>query len=98
VELPDELQDLRAGKAVFVNNDAIAARHVPRTFDGDLVFCQATRLDDGDTARSPELWRPHVTGRIDVHPVDATHNGLLDERPAQEIGELLARLIERNER
>ena len=98
VELPDELQDLRAGKAVFVNNDAIAARHVPRTFAGDLVFCQATRLDDGDTARSAELWRPHVTGRIDVHPVDATHNGLLDERPAQEIGELLARLIERNER
>ncbi|MGW4207274.1 non-ribosomal peptide synthase/polyketide synthase [Lentzea sp. NPDC004789] len=98
VELPGELQDLRAAKAVFVNNDAIAARHVPRTFDGDLVFCQATRLDDGEQPRSPSLWRPHVTGRVDVHPVDATHNGLLDERPAQEIGRLIARLIERNAR
>jgi hypothetical protein len=36
-----------------------------------------------------------VTGHIDVHPVDATHDGLLDERPATQIGGLLARVIER---
>ncbi|MET8759982.1 non-ribosomal peptide synthase/polyketide synthase [Lentzea sp. NPDC004782] len=98
VRVPQELADpraLRAAKAVFVNNDAIAARHVPRVFTGDVVFVRATRLADGETPRSPELWRPHVTGHVDVHPVDATHDGLLDERPATEIGGLLARLTER---
>lgn len=98
VRVPGELADprtLRAAKAVFVNNDAIAARHVPRVYAGDVVFCRATRLADGETPRSPELWRPHVTGHIDVHPVDATHDGLLDEQAATEIGGLLARLTER---
>ncbi|MFI5735097.1 amino acid adenylation domain-containing protein [Kribbella sp. NPDC051587] len=97
LELPPELQHLRTANAVFVNNDAIAAQHVPRTFDGEIAFVQATRLADGETLRSPELWQSHITGRIDAYPVDATHDGLLDKQPAEEIGGLLARLIERNE-
>jgi thioesterase domain-containing protein len=86
-------RQLDAVKAVYVNNDRIAARHVPRAFRGDLVFCRATRLEDDSTPREPDLWRPHITGRIDVHPVDATHNGMLAERPAVHIGRLLTELL-----
>ncbi|MFJ7048679.1 non-ribosomal peptide synthase/polyketide synthase [Streptomyces sp. NPDC101112] len=87
---PEQLDSVRAA---LVNNDRIAARHVPRTFRGDLVFCRALRLEDGETRREPDLWRPHITGRIDVHPVDATHNGMLADRPAARIGRLLAELL-----
>ena len=76
-----------------MNNDRIAARHVPRAFQGDLVFCRALRLEDGETRREPDLWQPHITGRIDVHPVDATHNGMLADRPAAHTGRLLAELL-----
>ncbi|NGO44964.1 non-ribosomal peptide synthase/polyketide synthase [Streptomyces ureilyticus] len=95
---PEELATLTpaqldAAQAVLVNNDRIAARHTPRAFQGDLVFCRALRLEDGETRREPDLWRPCITGRVDVHPVDATHNGMLADRPAAHIGRLLAELL-----
>ncbi|MFJ8330576.1 non-ribosomal peptide synthase/polyketide synthase [Streptomyces sp. NPDC094437] len=98
VTLPEELalltpDQIEAVKAVYVNNDRIAARHVPRAFRGDLVFCRALRLADGETRLEPELWRPYLTGAIDIHPVDASHDGMLAERPAADIGRLLARLL-----
>ncbi|GAA2816379.1 hypothetical protein GCM10010452_50810 [Crossiella cryophila] len=103
VEVPAELDGLpphriESVKAVFVNNNELAGRHLPRTYDGDLVFCQATRLDPGETRREPDLWRPHVTGAIAVHPIEASHNDLLDSRPATAVGELLARLLGELER
>ncbi|MEU5694765.1 non-ribosomal peptide synthase/polyketide synthase [Actinosynnema sp. NPDC020468] len=89
---------LVAAREVFVGNSALAGRHVPGLFEGDLVFCRATRLDPGESPRNPELWRPHVTGRIEVHPVDATHNGMLADRPAAVIGRLLTSRLHRQER
>jgi amino acid adenylation domain-containing protein len=92
---PDTLTpaQLDAVKAVMVVNDRAAARHVPRPFRGDLVFCRAMRLADGDTPREPDLWRPYTTGEIAVHPLDATHQGMLDARPAAVIGRLLENLL-----
>lgn len=95
---PEELMTLTpiqlgAVKDTLVNNDRIAGQHVPRVFQGDLVFCRALHLADGERRREPDLWRPHITGRIDVHPVHATHDGMLADRPAAEIGRLLADLL-----
>jgi amino acid adenylation domain-containing protein/non-ribosomal peptide synthase protein (TIGR01720 family) len=89
---------LDAVKAVFVNNSRIAGAHVPRTFRGDLVFCAANLLADNESRRSPELWSPFVTGRVDEHGVDATHDGMLADRPASVIGRLLADVLRDKER
>ncbi|MFD0392002.1 hypothetical protein ACFQ3Z_01515 [Streptomyces nogalater] len=34
-----------------------------------------------------------MTGRIEVHDIEATHNTLLAERPAAAVGHLLAGLL-----
>ncbi|MEU3412796.1 non-ribosomal peptide synthase/polyketide synthase [Streptomyces sp. NPDC006658] len=99
VQVPDEMlaafteDQLVRLKAVFLNNSDIAGRHTPRTFHGDVVFCAATALEEGESRRLPTLWDPYVTGRIEVHDIEATHNTLLAERPAAAVGHLLAGLI-----
>ncbi|MGW5496076.1 non-ribosomal peptide synthase/polyketide synthase [Streptomyces olivaceoviridis] len=99
VQVPDELlaafteDQLTHLKAVFLNNSAIAGLHTPRTFHGDVVFCAATELEEGESRRLPTLWAPYVTGRIEVHDVEATHNTLLAERPAAAVGHLLADVL-----
>jgi thioesterase domain-containing protein len=105
VQVPDEMlaafteDQLVHLKAVFLNNSGIAGRHTPRTFHGDVVFCAATELEEGESRRLPTLWTsirpvtywtPYVTGRIEVHAIEATHNTLLAERPATAVGHLLA--------
>jgi amino acid adenylation domain-containing protein len=99
VEVPEEvpaaltLQQLDALKAVYVNNHRLSIRHRPRTFRGDLVIFRATRLAEDGVELDVAVWQPHVTGRIDVHAVDATHNGMLAARPAAVIGRILADLL-----
>ncbi|MBP2478951.1 amino acid adenylation domain-containing protein/non-ribosomal peptide synthase protein (TIGR01720 family) [Crossiella equi] len=98
VEIAEELlgqapHRLAAAKAVFVNNNELAGRHVPRVFTGDLVLCQAEVLDEGETRRDPELWRPHLTGAITVHPVPGSHNTMLDGQAAAEVGAVLTGLF-----
>ncbi|GLZ41081.1 non-ribosomal peptide synthase/polyketide synthase [Actinokineospora sp. NBRC 105648] len=103
VEIPDGLADagpalLTSATAVFVNNNVLAGRHVPRVYRGDVLFGQAELLDEGESRRAPELWRPHVTGRIEVHPVPATHNGVLAAAPAAVVGRLIADRLRARER
>ncbi|GAA2221836.1 non-ribosomal peptide synthase/polyketide synthase [Streptomyces nogalater] len=99
VRVPDEMlaafteDQLVHLKAVFLNNSGIAGLHTPRTFHGDVVFCAATGLEEGESRRLPTLWTPYVTGRIEVHDIEATHNTLLAERPAAAVGHLLAGLL-----
>ncbi|MFC9757996.1 non-ribosomal peptide synthase/polyketide synthase [Streptomyces sp. NPDC056921] len=96
VRVPDEMlaaftgEQLAHLKDVFLNNSRIAGLHTPRTFQGDVVFCAASELDTGELRRLPTLWDPYVTGRIEVHDVEATHNTMLAERSAAAVGRLLA--------
>ncbi|MFE9613501.1 non-ribosomal peptide synthase/polyketide synthase [Streptomyces sp. NPDC006012] len=99
VRVPEEMratlteEQLSHLRTVYLNNSRIAGTHRPRTFRGDLVFCAATELERGESRRSPSLWAPHVTGRTEVHDIQATHNTMLADRPAAAVGRLLARLI-----
>ncbi|WP_030737739.1 non-ribosomal peptide synthetase [Streptomyces sp. NRRL S-31] len=99
VQVPDDMlaafteDQLTHLKAVFLNNSGIAGLHTPRVFHGDVVFCAATELEDGERRRPPSLWQPYVTGRIEVHDIEATHNTLLAERPAAAVGHLLADVL-----
>ncbi|KWT62718.1 hypothetical protein ADL21_06555 [Streptomyces albus subsp. albus] len=52
----------------------------PAVFRGDPVFFQATEDQAADLR--PEAWEPYTEGHIEVHPVDCTHSGMLDQRSA----------------
>ncbi|MDH6109616.1 amino acid adenylation domain-containing protein [Kitasatospora sp. MAP12-15] len=67
----------------------------PGVFDGDLLFFAAT-ADKADRQDHPELWEPHITGRLDVVPIDCRHGELADPEHLARIGRILtARLSTR---
>ncbi|WP_449289762.1 amino acid adenylation domain-containing protein [Nocardia rhizosphaerae] len=49
---------------------------VPARFTGDLTYFTAMRTT-GNTAGGASRWRPHISGIITDHPVDATHQHML---------------------
>ncbi|MEV4254727.1 amino acid adenylation domain-containing protein, partial [Spirillospora sp. NPDC049652] len=73
------------------NNMRLHEEFVPAPFDGDMLLVVATedRPDHLPAEDAPEVWRPHVTGRLDVHEVPAGHHGLLDGEALTEIARLL---------
>ncbi|MFE7296902.1 amino acid adenylation domain-containing protein [Streptomyces sp. NPDC057579] len=88
-------QELRANLVrVGAHIRRLTLRHVPRTFDGDIVLFHALRPSaPGEPLLDPADWRPHVTGRIDVHGVDVAHLDLLLGRSAESIGRTVAALL-----
>ncbi|MGW5117573.1 amino acid adenylation domain-containing protein [Streptomyces noursei] len=88
-------QELRADLVrVGAHIRRLTLRHVPRTFDGDLVLFHALRPSaPGEPLLDPADWRPHVTGRIDVHGVDVAHLDLLLGPSAESIGRTVAALL-----
>ncbi|WP_369166895.1 amino acid adenylation domain-containing protein [Streptomyces sp. R28] len=88
-------QELRADLVrVGAHIRRLTLRHVPRTFDGDAVLFHALRPSaPGEPLLDPADWRPHVTGRIDVHDVDVAHLDLLLGRSAESIGRTVAALL-----
>ncbi len=67
------------------NNLKLAGRYQPSRFRGDVLYI----LADHDDAYDLEDWRPHVSGRIEVHRVEAGHFELLRPGPLREIAGLL---------
>ncbi|MFI9387411.1 non-ribosomal peptide synthase/polyketide synthase [Kutzneria sp. NPDC052558] len=65
----------RAIAGVFADNVALAARHKPTTYDGDLLLFVATVGKDAD-APTPAAWTPHVIGAIEVHSIDCAHGAM----------------------
>ncbi|MFF5343860.1 amino acid adenylation domain-containing protein [Streptomyces althioticus] len=71
------LDDAAIGRMtrVFLNNTRLIEDFTPHRFDGDLVFFAAVR-DRTRPDLTPASWSPHVTGRIEEHPLDTDHAGL----------------------
>ncbi|MGW3645402.1 amino acid adenylation domain-containing protein [Streptomyces sp. NPDC000878] len=88
-------QELRADLVrVGAHIRRLTLRHVPRTYDGDVVLFHALRPSaPGEPLLDPADWQPHVTGRIDVHDVDVAHLDLLLGRSAESIGRSVAALL-----
>ncbi|MEW2620516.1 non-ribosomal peptide synthase/polyketide synthase [Streptomyces sp. NPDC048106] len=73
---------------VFVDVTNLRGTFDSAVFDGDLVLFTAT---EGATVREPaQAWRPHVTGRIEVHPVDCAHGEMTAPGPLTAIGRVVA--------
>jgi amino acid adenylation domain-containing protein len=85
----DRLPDI---ERVCANNLRLADRHVPRTFNGDVVFF-AARHRRRPPHVTPDRWREHVTGQVVVHQVEAGHYELMHPGPLAQIASVLGKAI-----
>ncbi|MFF3764543.1 amino acid adenylation domain-containing protein [Streptomyces sp. NPDC001922] len=89
---------LAAMVAAFADNVRLATAFTPRRYDGDVLFFTATQSatestgdtagDTGDTAA--RAWVPHITGRIEDHPVRCVHGAMAGPEALAVIGPVLA--------
>ncbi|MGH3758752.1 amino acid adenylation domain-containing protein [Actinophytocola sp.] len=73
----------------MAHNRTLAQSFTPRRFDGDLLFFAATEGRPAD-APTADDWRPYIGGRIDGHPIVATHSAMTQPEPLRQIGRILA--------
>ncbi|WP_083905438.1 non-ribosomal peptide synthetase [Nocardia transvalensis] len=82
----DQLERLHRG---YVAGTMLSHGYRPGTYDGDLLYFSATR---GITALlDARIWRPHVTGKLIEHRIEATHAQLTNSDVVAVIGPLLDR-------
>jgi amino acid adenylation domain-containing protein/non-ribosomal peptide synthase protein (TIGR01720 family) len=87
-------KDLERIAAGYENSQRIGHQFVPQVYDGNLLIFPATGDGDSDTReRSPQEWKPLVTGRIDEVPVDCSHNEMIEPQAMTIIGPALARAL-----
>ena len=77
---------------IYRNNVRLAGSFVPEVLDGDLLLFTATQ----ETGAPPsEAWRPYVRGQIRVHEVACRHAQMTRPLPLADIGQAVARELER---
>jgi amino acid adenylation domain-containing protein len=82
---------------VFAHNVHLTGTADSGVFTGDLLFFHATE-GAGPGAPRPQQWEPHVTGRIEIHPVACRHGAMTRPGPIAEIAaRLRARLSARTD-
>jgi nonribosomal peptide synthetase DhbF len=78
----------------FKNNTRLMKTFSPQRFRGDMLLFVA--LDSHE--RPPvENWRPYVGGEIKVHPIDCAHDNMMDPVPAEKIGAVIAKNLDRRQ-
>jgi thioesterase domain-containing protein len=68
------------------HHETLARRHRPARFDGPVTFVAAA---ERPRVLSPDLWRPYVSGAVDVHELPCAHLELTDPGPIAVIASLL---------
>ncbi|MEV5242009.1 amino acid adenylation domain-containing protein, partial [Streptomyces cinnamoneus] len=85
-----EPHHISAFAKVMENNYRIVTDYQPSVLQGDLMLIVSTaRRGDEAVPHMVDLWRPHVTGWIETHPVSFRHGDLLSPGPAAEIGRMV---------
>ncbi|MEU8048202.1 amino acid adenylation domain-containing protein [Micromonospora echinofusca] len=72
----------------FARNSRLIADWTPRRLTGDVLLVEATAGKTPDWP-GPASWEPHVDGRIDVHRLDCTHDGMLAAGPLARVGAVI---------
>ncbi|MFF2554469.1 non-ribosomal peptide synthase/polyketide synthase [Nocardia sp. NPDC058058] len=79
---------------VSINNAEILAAHRSPVYDGDLVIFRAVRSPDGGRLDSLiPSWREFVDGDIEEHPIDATHEAIVERQGLSEVCAILRRQL-----
>jgi thioesterase domain-containing protein len=74
---------------VYAAHRVLAAAFRPARFHGDVELFAATAAESWERP-DPELWQPHVTGKVRIHPVDFRHADLAGPAALAVIGPVLA--------
>jgi hypothetical protein len=77
---------------VYKNTERLGSTFIPRQFNGDLLLFTATQCE---SVPPTERWRPHVRGRIDIHPIACRHGQMTQPGPIAEVGRVLAIELEK---
>ncbi len=59
----------------------------PGKFEGDMLFFFADQKPADH--QTPDAWKPHVTGAIEVHTVHCKHYEMMNPAPLKQIGRIL---------
>ena len=81
-------------KDIYKNNIRLMTKFLPRQFDGDILLFVAKK---GEPKPPYGIWSPYVSGRIEVHRIDCTHEAMMDPLPAAQIGNVLATKLGRQQ-
>jgi amino acid adenylation domain-containing protein len=79
-------------REVARNNVRLAHRYQPAAFHGDALFVQAAE-GRTEASPSPECWRDHIDGRLEVHAVAADHYDLMLPEPLARIAEMISEVL-----
>jgi nonribosomal peptide synthetase DhbF len=74
----------------FKKTPALARTFMPRPFSGDMLLFRATVIPDDRLSPDPKLWRPLVTGNIEVHDIPCDHYGMLSAAFRPQIAKILS--------
>jgi amino acid adenylation domain-containing protein len=93
-EVAAALGDLDAGQMslvyrAFTHHSRIGAEWTPRRVAGDVLLFEATEDKTPDWP-GPDTWSSHVDGRVEVHRIACTHNGMTSAVPLARIGDTIA--------
>ncbi|ORY00193.1 hypothetical protein K493DRAFT_298977 [Basidiobolus meristosporus CBS 931.73] len=81
-------------ESVIKNNLELVKKFTPLTVRGDVLFFRATIPEHEDIPLiTPELWKPHVLGDIEVHNIHCKHREMDRPTPTAEIGRILAKTL-----
>ncbi|MBG0567780.1 non-ribosomal peptide synthetase [Actinoplanes aureus] len=75
--------------AVGTNLGRITREFTLRPFDGDVLLCRATADKDAGSP-GPEMWAPYVTGRVETHLIECSHDEIVLPGPLSEVGAILS--------
>jgi thioesterase domain-containing protein len=78
--------DHQAIMDTFEHNARIMRTFVPQIFHGDVLLFVASRGE----AKPVDSWKAYVDGLIRIHPIDCTHDEMMDPLPAEQISRVLA--------
>lgn len=88
-EVLGDLEHRAAAYQAFTHNSRLGFAWTPRKVTGDIQLFQATEDKTPDWP-GPDTWRSHVDGRVNVHPIACTHNGITSAGPLADIARTLS--------
>ena len=81
---------IEALERVWDNNVRLVSGFAPQRFDGDILIFTADLGRAPDASAAADAWDRYVTGRVEVHPVECTHQDMTDPQAIAEIGRVIA--------